>query len=84
MAAPHVAGLVALLISAEPTLANQVDEIESLIKQSAVPLTSSQSCGGVPGTDIPNNTFGWGRINAWNALLSIDPMPIKRYLPVIK
>jgi hypothetical protein len=26
-------------------------------------LTSSQTCGGVPGSQIPNNVFGWGRID---------------------
>ena len=47
MAAPHVAGLVALLISSQPSLAGHVDEIESLIELSAVPRTTSQNCGGV-------------------------------------
>ncbi len=64
MAGPHVAGLVALLISAEPSIAGQVDYIEDVIEQSAVRLTSTQTCGGVPGSSIPNNTFGWGRIDA--------------------
>ena len=64
MAGPHVAGLVALLISARPDLAGNVDGIENVIKQTAVQLTSTQTCGGVPGSQIPNNTFGYGRINA--------------------
>jgi subtilisin family serine protease len=64
MAAPHVAGLVALLISAEPAIAGQVGYIEDLIEQSAVRLTLAQTCGGVPGSSIPNNTYGWGRIDA--------------------
>jgi len=68
MAAPHVVGLVALLISAQPGLAGQVGPIESLIEHSALHLTSSQTCGGVPGDSIPNNTYGWGRIDAWEAL----------------
>jgi hypothetical protein len=38
------------------------------MEASAVPLTSVQTCGGVPGTDIPNNTFGHGRINAVNGV----------------
>ena len=72
MAAPHVAGLVGLLISANPSLRGQVDEIENLIEQTAVPLTTTlYTCGGVPGTDIPNNTFGWGRINALAAYQGI-------------
>lgn len=73
MAAPHVAGLAALLISAQPLLAGQVDALEHVITQSAKPLTTSQMCGGVPGTSIPNNTYGWGRIDAWNAYQSLLP-----------
>ena len=72
MAAPHVAGLVALLISAQPSLAGQVDQIEELITYSAVPRTTSQICGGVPGAQVPNNTYGWGRVDAWRALQSMS------------
>ncbi len=72
MSAPHVAGLVALLISAQPSLAGQVDQIEQIIEQSAVPLTTTQICGGVPGTEVPNNTFGWGRIDTWAAVQSLE------------
>jgi serine protease AprX len=64
MAAPHVAGLVALLISAQPSLAGQVDMIEALITRNALPRTTNQTCGGIPGSQIPNNTYGWGRIDA--------------------
>jgi subtilisin family serine protease len=71
MAAPHVAGLVALLISADPSLAGQVDQLEAIIRQSALPRTTSQTCGDVPGTQIPNNTYGWGRIDALAALRSV-------------
>lgn len=63
MAAPHVAGMVALLISANPELAGEVDELEALITSTAKPLTSTQECGGIPGDEVPNNTFGWGRID---------------------
>jgi len=64
MAGPHVAGQVALLISANPGLAGEVDTIEEVIEQTAVPLTSSQGCGGIGPTEVPNNVFGWGRIDA--------------------
>ncbi len=67
MAAPHVAGLAALLISAIPELRGQVPLLEFLIRASAVPLTTTQTCGGVPGSSTPNNTYGWGRIDAWQA-----------------
>ena len=70
MAGPHVAGLVALLISASPELAGNVDAIEPVISASAVPRTTSQVCGGVPGSTIPNNTYGWGRVDALAAVNS--------------
>lgn len=72
MAAPHVAGLVGLLISANPTLAGQVDVLEDIIEASAVDISAfispSQNCGGIPYTQIPNNTFGYGRIDTLDAL----------------
>jgi len=68
MAAPHVAGAIGLLISAYPELAGHPDEIEYLISRSAIPRTTSQLCGGVPGSQTPNNTYGWGRIDAWQAI----------------
>lgn len=63
MAAPHVAGAVALLWSAVPSLANHVPETEALLKSTAVHLTSDQQCGNVSGSALPNATFGWGRID---------------------
>jgi serine protease AprX len=71
MAAPHVAGLVALLLSARPELKGQVDQIEDAIRLSAKPLTTNQDCGEIPGSQVPNNTYGWGRIDAWNAFANI-------------
>ncbi len=68
MAGPHVAGLVALLLSANPGLAGDVDLIEGIIEQTAVPRTTTQGCGGdLPG-QVPNNVYGWGRIDAVAAL----------------
>jgi serine protease AprX len=67
MAGPHVAGLVALMLSAKPELAGQVGEIENLIQQSALHLGTTQSCGGTAGK-IPNNVYGWGRIDALGAV----------------
>lgn len=64
MAAPHVAGLTALLISADPTLAGEVDDLEEIIQVMAVPKTTPQNCGTTPGSEIPNNTYGYGRIDA--------------------
>jgi subtilisin family serine protease len=64
MSGPHVAGLVALILSAQGCFEGDVDAIETFIRQGAFPRTSSQNCGGIPGTRIPNNTFGRGTIRA--------------------
>ncbi len=64
MSAPHVSGLVALLISAQPCLAGDPDAIEQHIIDTAVPRTTGQECGGIPGDQVPNNTYGYGAIRA--------------------
>ncbi|HVM31476.1 MAG TPA: S8 family serine peptidase [Candidatus Limnocylindrales bacterium] len=68
MAGPHVAGLVALIISANPALRGHVSTIEDIISQTAKPLTTTKGCGGDSSTDVPNNVFGWGRIDALAAV----------------
>jgi subtilisin family serine protease len=68
-AGPHVAGLVALLISADPALAGNVDALEELLRESAFTgVSASGSCGGTGSAAIPNNLFGWGRIDALAAV----------------
>ena len=68
MAGPHVAGLVALVISANPALAGNVDRIEEIIEQSAEKKISTEGCGGDTPEEVPNNTYGWGRIDALAAV----------------
>jgi subtilisin family serine protease len=68
MAGPHVAGLVALLISADPDLAGDVERIEEIVTASAVGLTTTQGCGDDTPESVPNNSFGWGRIDALAAV----------------
>jgi subtilisin family serine protease len=80
MAAPHVAGLVALLVSARPSVAGQVDELESIIRLTAVPLTTTQNCT-ISGSQVPNNTYGWGRIDAWAAYQMV--LTPKLYFPFV-
>jgi uncharacterized repeat protein (TIGR01451 family) len=84
MAAPHVAGAAALVLSAVPVLKGQVAQIETVLAQNAVPFTSTQTCGGIPGTNIPNSTFGWGRVDAWNAINAFQhSLTIQKTLPSI-
>jgi subtilisin family serine protease len=81
MAAPHVSGLVALLLSARPYLTGQVEAIETQIKQNALPLTTLENCGGVPGNQIPNNTYGWGRVNAPDTIFYFTYYPLVMKTP---
>ncbi len=77
MSSPHVAGLAALLISAAPGLAGHVDVLRQVIQQAAFPgvkvTNAPASCGGTTPAQIPNNYFGWGRIDASQALRALAP-----------
>ncbi|MCP4167292.1 MAG: S8 family serine peptidase [Chloroflexi bacterium] len=56
MAAPHVSGLAALLLSAEPAL--DLETLEALMRSSALDL----------GADGPDSSYGYGRIDAFAAV----------------
>ena len=77
MAGPHVVGTVALMLDARPDMKGQVATIENLIEQNALQLTSSQDCGGTPGSNIPNNTYGHGRVNALASVNAILALPVE-------
>ena len=86
MACPHVSGLVALIISAVPELAGDVDAIEEIIRDTALGLTSTQDCHGFSGSDIPNPIFGHGRIRALEAVqtaLGIVPLSCKDFSAMV-
>ncbi len=68
MAGPHVAGAVALILSAVPALKGKVEIVEDILKKSARPNRAEKSCGGVDSLAIPNNTFGHGRLDILKAL----------------
>ncbi|MGC9332557.1 MAG: S8 family serine peptidase, partial [Anaerolineae bacterium] len=55
MASPHVAGLAALLLQADPALT--VADLETLITTTAKPI----------GDQVPNADAGWGRIDVYRA-----------------
>ncbi|MBN1218589.1 MAG: S8 family serine peptidase [Anaerolineae bacterium] len=66
MAAPHAAGLAALLLQASPTLSNNLSGISAAMTSTAVLL----------GSPIPNNDYGWGRIDAYNAVMAVAPVGV--------
>ncbi len=57
MATPHVAGAAALILQSNPALT--VDQIESVLQRTARPL----------GESPPNNSYGWGRLDAYAAVV---------------
>ncbi len=89
MAGPHTAGLVALLLSANPELIGDVEAVETIIEQTAVPMRTNQMCGDISGLDVPNYTYGYGRVDALAAvelaltLVNADePLADKTYISV--
>ncbi len=82
MAGPHVAGVVALLWSADPSLIGDLEATTEILLQTAERLTPDAVCPrgpeslggpvcgcGTDGTDtVPNNVYGWGEVDAWAAL----------------
>ena len=61
---PHVAGLVALMQSADACFRGSFDAIESWIKRHAQGQETSEVCGPFLGTQVPNTSVGYGAIQA--------------------
>ncbi|WP_225802979.1 S8 family serine peptidase [Streptomyces sp. NK15101] len=68
MATPHVAGAVALLWSAAPSLIGDIDETRRLLDEGARDVADTH-CGGTAGS---NNVWGEGKLDI---LASIDKAP---------
>lgn len=68
MAGPHVAAVAALVMSANPDLRGQPAAVEAILRETAIPTTSTQSCGAFSGASVPNAVFGDGRIDALAAV----------------
>jgi subtilisin family serine protease len=69
MAGPHVAGVVALMWSANPALIGNIELTEEMLIQSTKPYTGVlPECPGV--STIPSNAYGFGVVNAYNAVIS--------------
>lgn len=76
MAGPHVVGVVALLWSARSQLVRDIAATKTILQSTANPTVtvSAQTCGGTPSTQIPNNSFGYGRVDALAAVNAV-PLP---------
>ncbi|MFD2082197.1 carboxypeptidase regulatory-like domain-containing protein [Actinopolymorpha cephalotaxi] len=64
MAAPHVAGTAALVLSAAPALVGDVAATRAVLNESATDV-DDESCGGTPGN---NNVWGEGKVDALAAV----------------
>jgi subtilisin family serine protease len=76
MAGPHVVGAVALLWSARPELVRDIPTTRAVLQNSAQPnvlVVPPQACGGTPSTSVPNNSFGYGRVDALAAVTVPSP-----------
>ena len=71
MATPHIAGAMALLWSAVPSLQNQTDASRAVLNNAAHFISSTQ-CGTA---GPPNNVYGWGRVDILAAVTSATPTP---------
>ncbi|UCC62797.1 MAG: S8 family serine peptidase [Anaerolineae bacterium] len=61
MAVPHVAGVLALMLQADASLA--VTDAEQALITAAVPLPAEGP--------VPNNDYGWGRVDAYAAVMAV-------------
>jgi subtilisin family serine protease len=68
MAAPEVAGAVAVLWQAKPRLIGNITLTQSYLTQNAKQLTSTQSCGSFAGAAVPNAVFGYGLLDILKAV----------------
>jgi subtilisin family serine protease len=72
MATPHVAGAAALVMSVNPALKGDPQRVMDILRQTAVPINSIQTCGGIAATTFPNPVQGYGRIDAYAAVILAD------------
>ncbi|RBQ18058.1 peptidase [Spongiactinospora rosea] len=72
MASPHVAGAVALIWSAAPSLRRDVAATRALLDGSAIDTPDDQ-CGGTP---QDNNVYGEGRLDAYAAVQAAPDEPL--------
>ncbi|PZW02296.1 Serine protease, subtilisin family [Micromonospora phaseoli] len=79
MAAPHVAGAVALVWAAAPSLRGDIAGTEELLDRTARDVDAT-TCGGTP---ADNNVFGEGRLDAYAAVRDAPRGPVGRLTGVV-
>jgi subtilisin family serine protease len=66
MATPHVAGVVALMYSANPKLIGNIPRTTEILRRTATPIGGVNDCGGPP------DTVGAGEVNALAAVKAAE------------
>ena len=74
MAGPHVAGAAALVLAVNPALRGNPHALGEILQATSVPVSSTQSCGGIPALTFPNPVQGYGQIDAWAAVKLADTL----------
>jgi hypothetical protein len=70
MATPAVGGCVMLIADACPCIARDVAKIQSFLQNTALQLQSgTQKCGTDTVSNVPNNIFGYGSVNVYEAIV---------------
>src|SRR5262249_43614733 len=77
MATPHIAGAMALLWSAIPSLQNQIDSSRAALNNAAVHIATTQCSS----NGTPNNVYGWGRVDILAAVSGGTPTPTPTATP---
>jgi subtilisin family serine protease len=85
MAGPHVAGAVALMISANPKLAGYVTDIENILRYTARPQASQLECEFYQDSlSTANPVYGHGIINVYEAVkmaMEFIPFSVENEIP---
>jgi len=76
MASPHVTGTVALMMSINPALKGHPDQVAAILRATTVTQgitdPSNSGCGGLTMSDWPNYQAGYGRLDAYAAVVLAD------------
>ncbi len=68
MAGPHLAGVVALMWSANPDLIGNIDRTEQILIQTAKPYSGIETPGECFQGGTPNDAYGYGIVDAYAAV----------------